>query len=81
MDKLEKFLTNQRKDSEPFDLYEIQPELIQAKSTIEKLLSRLCKDTNLAKEIYEASGDSVAVSIWCLSQAINCLEKIIVNTK
>jgi hypothetical protein len=81
MDKLEKLSTNQRKDSETFDLHEIHPELIQAKSTIEKLLSRLCKDKNLAKEIHEASGDSLAVSIWCLSQAINCLEKLIVNTK
>lgn len=38
MDKLEKLFINQEKDTKPFDLHKIQPELIQAKSTLEKAL-------------------------------------------
>jgi hypothetical protein len=74
---------NQGKEEvkEIFYLHELQPELIEAKSTLEKVLAALCKDDNLAEEIRKASGDAATTSIWYLSQVIKYLEKIIANNQ
>jgi hypothetical protein len=78
---------NQEKEEviKAFHLHEIQPELIQAKSTLEKVLSKLCEGNAqgdaLAKELQEASRDNVTTSIWYLGQVIKYLEKIIANNQ
>ncbi len=73
--------TNQEKDevNRNFHLHEIQAELIQAKSTLEKVSLRLSQDDILANEIYEASGDAPTTSMHYLEQVIKYLEKIIAN--
>ena len=79
--------TNQEKEEaiKNFHLHEIQPELIQAKSILEKVLSKLCEGNAaadaLAKEIHAASGDSVTISIHYLGQVIKYLERIIANNQ
>ncbi len=75
--------TNQQKDeaNKNFHLHGIQPELIQAKSTLEKVSLRLSQDDILANELYEASGDAPTTSMYYLEQVIKYLEKIIVNNQ
>ena len=75
--------TNQGKEevNEIFYLYEMQPELIKAKSVLEKVLAIFCRDETLVKEIYKASGDSATTSIWYLSQVIKYLDIIIADNQ
>jgi len=78
---------NQEKeeDNKNFYLHEIQTELIQAKSTLEKVQSKLCQGNAegdaLANELYEATGNTVTTSIHYLAQVIKYLERIITNNR
>lgn len=75
--------TNQEKDeaNKNFHLHEIQPELIQAKLTLEKVSLRLSQDDILANEIYESSGDAPTTSMHYLEQVIKYLERIIASNQ
>ncbi len=71
----------QPETKEELHLYQIQPELIQAKATLEKVLRKLCQDDALAEQIRKGAGDSVTTSIWYLQQVIKYLTTIIDNNQ
>ena len=66
---------------EEFYLYQLQPELIEAKSTLEKVLKKLCSEDKLMELIYETSGDSSTTIIWYMGQVIKYLTVIIRNNQ
>jgi len=81
---------NQAKTNTNVYLRKRQSELIQAKTTLEKVLIKVQEcDTGegntegdiLAKIIQEASGDDVTTSIWHLEQTIKYLEAIVADNQ
>ena len=72
---------NQEKAREHFYLYELQPQLIEAKLTLENVLKKLCSEDMVMKLIYETSGDSSTIVIWYLQQVIKYLTIIIANNQ
>ena len=72
---------NQEETRKNFYLYELQPQLIEAKSTLANVLKKLCTDDKLMQEIYKGSGDASTTIIWHLQQVTKYLEVIISNNR
>jgi hypothetical protein len=81
---------NQAKTNTNFYLHKRQSELIQAKTTLEKVLIKVqeCNTGEgntegdiLAKIIQEASGDNATTSIWHLEKTIKYLEAILADNQ
>ena len=72
---------NQEETRENFYLYELQPQLIEAKSTLEKVLKKLCSEDMVMELISETSGDSSTTIIWHVQEVIKYLKIIITNNQ
>ncbi|WP_341761801.1 hypothetical protein [Candidatus Tisiphia endosymbiont of Thecophora atra] len=62
-------------------MYELQPQLVEARLILERVLKIACSNDKLMKKIYEYSGDSSTTIIWYLQQVIKYLDAIIINNK
>ncbi|WP_341751275.1 MULTISPECIES: hypothetical protein [unclassified Candidatus Tisiphia] len=72
---------NQQEVKEITNLYELQPQLVEARLLLERFLKTACSNDKLMKKIYEYSGDSSTTIIWYLQQVIKYLDAIIINNK
>lgn len=72
---------NQQEVKEITNLYELQPQLVEARLILERVLKTACSNDKLMKKIYEYSGDSSTTIIWYLQQVIKYLDAIIINNK
>lgn len=72
---------NQPKAKTVFHLYEMQPELIAALSTINKVFEKLAYDKQLAYLIYYELGDDTITALKHLCRVAQYLEIIINNNK
>ncbi|MFP3017929.1 MAG: hypothetical protein ACEY3E_03300 [Candidatus Tisiphia sp.] len=57
---------NQQEVKEITNLYELQPQLVEARLILERVLKIACSNDKLMKKIYEYSGDSSTTIIWYL---------------
>ncbi|WP_417905454.1 hypothetical protein [Candidatus Tisiphia endosymbiont of Micropterix aruncella] len=72
---------DQNQQKEIINLHELQPELIEARLTLTKVLKTLCSNDQLMQKVYDYSGDSATTIIWYLQQVIKYLDAIITNNK
>ncbi|MCC8483844.1 MAG: hypothetical protein LN561_04800 [Rickettsia endosymbiont of Labidopullus appendiculatus] len=72
---------NQQQVKEIINLHKLQPELIEARITLTKVLKTLCANDELMQKVYDYSGDSATIIIWYLQQVIKYLDAIIANNK
>ncbi|WP_425363587.1 hypothetical protein [Candidatus Tisiphia endosymbiont of Hybos culiciformis] len=72
---------NQQQVKEIINLHELQPELIEARLTLTKVLKTLCANDDLMQKVYDYSEDSATIVIWYLQQVIKYLDAIITNNK
>ncbi|WP_341758055.1 hypothetical protein [Candidatus Tisiphia endosymbiont of Ditula angustiorana] len=72
---------NQQEVKEITNLYELQPQLVEARLLLERVLKTACSNDKLMKKIYEYSGDSSTTIIWYLQQVIKYLDAIIINNE
>lgn len=72
---------DQNQQKEIINLHELQPELIEARLTLTKVLKTLCSNDKLMQKVYDYSGDSATTIIWYLQQVIKYLDAIIANNK
>ncbi|WP_375333167.1 MULTISPECIES: hypothetical protein [unclassified Candidatus Tisiphia] len=72
---------DQNQQKEIINLHELQPELVEARLTLTKVLKTLCSNDQLMQTVYDYSGDSATIIIWYLQQVIKYLDAVIANNK